>query len=194
MWMPGAVSMKRIVIATAGAITLGAVSGAPVVHAGGAERALWEALEPVVAPAVVIQPTPEYRQLIKSYGPSGSPAVGNGNGNGGLEFGESELNSLGCIVGGATGMGAALAIGGLNISNLIAGGIVPAATPAALYASLFGVVFATFCAVGQAVTPVAVYAYRRYFEETDPPPPMVRLAPERPLAPGALRRTIAATH
>jgi hypothetical protein len=183
--------MQRVLIAAIGAITLGAVvNGAPA----RADVPLWEALEPAISPAVLIQPAPKYLDLIKSYGPSGSPSGnGNGNGNGGIEFGESEINSLGCLVGGSVGMGAALAIGGINISNLIAGGIVPAANPAALYASLFGVVFATFCAVGQAMTPVAVYTYRRYVEEPVSEPLMLRGPAERAVTPGGLRQTIAET-
>lgn len=155
-----------------------------------ADRLILELLEPT--PAVMVQSVPATIALVKSYGPSGAPASGKGgDGNGGLEFGESEINSLGCVVGGSVGMGAALAIGGINISNLIAGGLVPAASPAALYASLFGVVFATFCAVGQAVTPVAIYAYRRYFDEPGLPPPLVRPSPDSVPEASKLRRTIA---
>jgi hypothetical protein len=187
--------MQRIVIAAIGAITLAAVNGAPA----GADQPLWEALEPAVTPAALplamIEPAPRHFHLVKPYAAGTAPFDARlEDDNGTVAFGESEINSLGCIVGGATGLGAALAIGGINVSNLIAGGLVPAANPAALYASLFGVVFATFCAVGQAVTPFAVYTYRRYMDEARlPPAPMVRRSPEPPAAPSALRRTIAET-
>ncbi|GEM_PF-1585203 len=74
--------------------------------------------------------------------------------------------SYGCIIGGVTGTGLSVGAGGLNVINLIAGGIVPAATPVAAYLALGGVVFASFCAVGQALTP-AVMATYGYFA---PPP------------------------
>lgn len=143
-----------------------------------AERPLWEHLEPAATPAVVIEPAPQHLNLVKSYGPSGSPpASGNGSSNG-VEFGDSEMASLGCLVGGTVGMAGALAIGAANIGNLIAGGLVPAASPAALYASLVGVVFATFCAVGQAMTPLAIYGYKRFNEPAEEPGPTL-VAPQR---------------
>jgi hypothetical protein len=70
--------------------------------------------------------------------------------------------SLGCIVGGVTGTGLSVGAGGLNVINLIAGGIVPASNPIAAYLALGGVVFASFCAVGQALTPTVMATYR-YF-------------------------------
>ena len=81
---------------------------------------------------------------------------------GAAELGDAEINSFGCLIGGSLGMGASMYIGGLGIVNLIAGGLVPVQNPAALYLSLFGVAFATFCAVGQALTPLTVYTYKRY--------------------------------
>jgi hypothetical protein len=133
-----------------------------------ASRPLWEYTQ--AGPVLTIAPGPREAVLnIKSYGPSGAPS-GNGNGQSASEapeFGDSEKSSLGCIVGGTLGTAGALFVGGENIINLIAGGLVVPTSPAALYASLFGVVFASFCAVGQAMTPVVVYAYRRYFEESE---------------------------
>ena len=69
--------------------------------------------------------------------------------------------SLGCIVGGTTGTALSLSAGGMNVVNLIAGGLVPASSPVAMWVALGGVVFASFCSVGQAVTPtvLATYAY-----------------------------------
>ena len=127
------------------------------------EKPLWEMTEPMaVTPAV------ERLYPVKSYGPSGSPSSnGNGSSTEALEFGDSEQGSLGCIVGGTLGTVGAFLIGGENIINLIAGGLVPVSSPAALYAAMGGVVFASFCAVGQAMTPMAVYLYRRYVSEPE---------------------------
>ncbi len=127
------------------------------------EKPLWEMTEPMAA-------TPAVERLypVKSYGPSGSPSSnGNGSSSGELEFGDSEQGSLGCILGGTLGTAGALLIGGENIINLIAGGLVPVSSPAALYAAMGGVVFASFCAVGQAMTPMALYLYRRYVSEPE---------------------------
>ena len=156
--------------------------------------ALWEytSTTPVAAPAPQPYSTSALLRPAKSYGPSGSPAS---NGNGAsdtLEFGESEKGSLGCLIGGVAGTAGALLIGGENIINLIAGGMVIPASPAALYASMFGVVFASFCAVGQAMTPAIVYAYRRYFEDGEfalpqsaPPEP-----PRNPPLMGRFQKTV----
>ena len=161
-------------VATAASVTL---SPLPV----RADLLISEILRPTEA--VVIEPAPKYLELVKSYGPSGPPASGNGSSNG-VEFGESEMTSLGCLVGGSVGMGAAVAIGAANISNLIAGGLVPAASPAALYASLFGVVFATFCAVGQAMTPLVIYGYKRFTEPSEDVGPTLVAPPRAPVVSG----------
>lgn len=131
--------------------------------------ALWEhtGTTPVAASASPSYSTSPLLRPAKSYGPTGAaPSNGNSSSDS-LEFGESEKASLGCLIGGLGGTAGALLIGGENIINLIAGGLVVPASPAALYASLFGVVFASFCAVGQAMTPAVVYAYRRYFEDSE---------------------------
>jgi hypothetical protein len=131
-----------------------------------AEKALWEMTDVTATPAV------ERLYPVKSYGPTGSPSNGNGSSSASeLEFGDSEQGSLGCIVGGTLGTAGAALIGAENIINLIAGGIVPAANPVALYAAMGGVVFASFCAVGQAMTPMAMYLYRRYVAEPELPAP-----------------------
>jgi len=155
-------------------------------------RPLWEYAEPIPV-LTTVQPSSDPFLPIKSYGPSGSPSS---NGNGGssdtLEFGDSERGSMGCLAGGVLGTAGALYIGGENIINLIAGGLVVPTSPAALYASLFGVVFASFCAVGQAMTPAVVYAYRRYFEEREEtiahnaPPARNR----EPLLPGLYQKSV----
>ena len=145
-------------------------------------RPLWEYTETSLLQAPV-QPVIQ----VKSYGPTGSPSTASGNGSSeSVEFGESERGSLGCLVGGVAGTAGALLVGGENIINLIAGGLVVPSSPAALYASLFGVVFASFCAVGQAMTPAVVYAYRRYFEDGESALPMS--APPAPREPAILGR------
>lgn len=127
------------------------------------EKPLWEMTEPMTATLAVERLYP-----VKSYGPSGSPSSnGNNSSSGEPEFGDSEQGSLGCILGGTLGTAGALLIGGENIINLIAGGLVPVSSPAALYAAMGGVVFASFCAVGQAMTPMALYLYRRYVSEPE---------------------------
>ncbi|MEQ8396468.1 hypothetical protein [Thalassobaculum sp.] len=100
----------------------------------------------------------------KSYGPDFSlPKRRPDSTDPGAEYAVTEYDlSLGCIVGGVTGTGLSISAGGLNVINLIAGGLVQAASPAAAYLALGGVVFASFCAVGQAVTPAAIATYQ-YF-------------------------------
>ncbi|MGE4221164.1 MAG: hypothetical protein AB7G39_17095, partial [Alphaproteobacteria bacterium] len=89
--------------------------------------------------------------------------------------------AVGCIVGGTVGTTASLYIGAANIINLIAGGGAPPASPAALYAAVAGVVFATFCAVGQSVTPLVVKTYHDYYAPPENRPTVVPpLGPQQP--------------
>jgi len=76
-------------------------------------------------------------------------------------FSDEELHSIGCLVGGTIGTGAAVAAGGVDVVNIIAGGVVPVSNPLALGIAMAGVVFASFCAVGQALTPAAIMLYDR---------------------------------
>ncbi len=78
--------------------------------------------------------------------------------------------SLGCAIAGAGGTAAALAAGGENLVNIIAGGVVAPQNRAVLYIGLAGVVFASFCAIGQALTPLYLYAV------TTPEPPPAQAA------------------
>lgn len=106
--------------------------------------------------------------LAKSYGPgSQTPQPEAPSEAGGWSDGAKQ--SMGCLMGGTVGTTAALIAGGENLVNIIAGGIVPAGNPVALYVGLFGVVFASFCAVGQALAPL----YVDYFAE----PPLSAQAP-----------------
>jgi hypothetical protein len=72
--------------------------------------------------------------------------------------------SIGCVIAGTAGVAGAVAAGGENLINLIAGGLVAPQNRAVLYIGLAGVVFASFCAMGQALTPVYLYY-------TEPPAP-----------------------
>ncbi|MGE4220857.1 MAG: hypothetical protein AB7G39_15525, partial [Alphaproteobacteria bacterium] len=82
----------------------------------------------------------------KMYGPIQAPVYGSNTQSEG--WSEAEQGAVGCIVGGTVGTTASLYIGAANIINLIAGGGAPPASPAARYAAVAGVVYATFCAGG----------------------------------------------
>jgi hypothetical protein len=82
---------------------------------------------------------------------------------------DAEMQSVGCLVTGLAGTGVAMAAGGVDVINLIAGGLVPVSSNLALGTALVGVVFASFCAVGQALTPAALMIYNQYVvPEADP--------------------------
>ncbi len=100
----------------------------------------------------------------KSYGPSFPTLEPDASQSEG--WSDTAKQSMGCLLGGTSGIAAALIAGGENLVNVIAGGIVAPANPIALYVGLFGVVFASFCAVGQALTPL----YIEYFEAPSPVP------------------------
>jgi len=71
--------------------------------------------------------------------------------------------AIGCVVAGTFATVIALGAGGENTINLVAGGLVPSVNRAALYVGLVGVVFGSFCAIGQALTPIVTH-------EVVPPP------------------------
>lgn len=73
---------------------------------------------------------------------------------------EDVKTAWGCVIGGTVGTGVTLAAGAENLINVIAGGLVAPASPAVLAIGLAGVVFGTFCTLGQAITPIYVH----YFE------------------------------
>ena len=87
--------------------------------------------------------------LTRPYGPGadGAPSAGD----------DSVKQSMGCLIGGTTATAAALLAGGRNVMNVIAGGGLVPANPAVLYIGLVGVVFASFCAIGQALTPLYLH-------------------------------------
>jgi len=87
------------------------------------------------------------------------------------------LQSAHCAMFGTGASVVALHAGAENLVNLIAGGLVPPANRAALYIGIVGVVFASFCQIGQAFTPLYLYL-------VDPPPPP---DPGRPVRAASLR-------
>lgn len=115
----------------------------------------------------------------KSYGPS-FPTLDADATQDPEKWSDTVRQSMGCLVTGSAGTTAALFAGGENLVNVIAGGVVSAANPVVLYVGLFGVVFASFCAVGQALTPL----YIQYVEGPQPivPPP----SPNMPASPSML--------
>jgi hypothetical protein len=62
--------------------------------------------------------------------------------------------AIGCVMGGTAGTALAFAAGSQNTVNIVAGGLVPSVNRAALYVGLVGVVFGSFCAIGQSLTPI----------------------------------------
>lgn len=68
--------------------------------------------------------------------------------------------SIGCVVAGGLGTTVAMAAGAENLIGILAGGAVAPLNQVALYTAIVGVVFSTFCAVGQAVTPLYLHATR----------------------------------
>ncbi|WP_431855577.1 hypothetical protein [Azospirillum sp.] len=66
----------------------------------------------------------------------------------------------GCVLAGTAGTVAALGANSVNLLNVVAGGLVNPANPAVLYLGLAGVVFTSFCTLGQQLTPLYVYYFR----------------------------------
>jgi len=62
-----------------------------------------------------------------------------------------------CLIGGSTALGASLMLGGQNLTNLIAGGVVAPQNPTVLYIALVGVVFAAFCSISESLLPIYTY-------------------------------------
>ncbi|HYD68720.1 hypothetical protein [Azospirillum sp.] len=86
----------------------------------------------------------------------------------------------GCLIGGTVGTGIAMAANAENLINVIAGGIVAPASPAVLAIGLAGVVFGTFCTLGQAVTPLYVHYFVN--QDENKPPKEVAMSNVRPPA------------
>jgi len=83
----------------------------------------------------------------------------------------------GCVLMGSAGTVAALGANSVNLLNVVAGGIVTPANPAVLYLGLTGVVFTTFCTLGQQLTPLYTY----YFgTEPEPETAVAKAQPAHP--------------
>jgi len=80
--------------------------------------------------------------------------------------------AYGCLIGGTTSMVVAFAAGAENLVNTIAGGAVPMQNTGVLLLGVTGIVFASFCALGEAVTPIYVYY-------TEPAPAVHAATPAR---------------
>ena len=65
--------------------------------------------------------------------------------------------SFGCLASGTAGTIAAIGFGPENLVNLVSGGIVTPANSAVLAIGVVGVVFASFCSVGESLTPSVLY-------------------------------------
>lgn len=69
--------------------------------------------------------------------------------------------ALGCVIAGVAGTSVAMAAGSENVVNIVAGGLVAPVNRIALYTAVVGVVFGTFCAVGQAMTPIYLHLMKK---------------------------------
>lgn len=69
--------------------------------------------------------------------------------------------AIGCLIAGTAGTTVALAAGSENVVNIVAGGLVVPVNRVALYTAVVGVVFGTFCAVGQAMTPLYLHVAKK---------------------------------
>ena len=100
----------------------------------------------VVQPAIIQRPDPNATVGEREdVGEPLSPAV---------------AHALGCLLVGTVGTSIAAFAGTKNVVNIIAGGHVVPASQLALYTAVVGVVFGTFCAVGQALTPLYLHVMR----------------------------------
>jgi hypothetical protein len=72
-----------------------------------------------------------------------------------------------CLIGGSVALATSLAVGGENLTNLIAGGVVVPQNQTVLYIALVGVVFAAFCSISESLLPIYTY----HFEGTPQRPP-----------------------
>lgn len=62
-----------------------------------------------------------------------------------------------CVAGGSAGTAAALAAGAENLINVVAGGVVAPSNRSVMVLGLAGVVFTTFCTLGQQLLPLVDY-------------------------------------
>ncbi|MGE0719458.1 MAG: hypothetical protein AB7P02_28710 [Alphaproteobacteria bacterium] len=96
---------------------------------------------------------------VKSYGPGFPSLEGGPVATHAGAMSPEVKKSVGCLVTGVAATALSLSAGSENLVNLIAGGIVQPANATVLYIGVFGVVFASFCAIGQAVTPLYLHFF-----------------------------------
>lgn len=72
-----------------------------------------------------------------------------------------------CLLGGSVALAASFAVGGENLTNLIAGGVVVPQNQTVLYLALVGVVFAAFCSISESLLPI--YTHHVEGAPTSPP-------------------------
>ena len=93
---------------------------------------------------------------VRSYGPMPDPVeqllAPDGNS---MSLGVKQ--AIACLGVGTAATAGAIAADAVNLTNLIAGGLVPVANLGVLYLGLIGVVFASYCAIGSALAPIYLY-------------------------------------
>lgn len=70
------------------------------------------------------------------------------------------IGAWSCVALGSAGTAFAMVANSENLLNLVAGGVVTPANPTVLYLGLAGVVFTTFCTLGQQLSPLYTYYFR----------------------------------
>ena len=92
---------------------------------------------------------------------------------------EDVTKAIGCAAVGSVATVAAVAVGGENLVNVIAGGIVAPANPGVLYLGLIGVIFAAFCGIAESLMPIYLHATK--------PAPEPQVTPSKLPADGSKR-------
>jgi len=92
--------------------------------------------------------------------PNADASRGGDEGGPGEPTNPAVAHALGCLIAGSVGTGIAAMAGTRNVVHIIAGGHVMPASQLALYTAVVGVIFGTFCAVGQALTPLYLHVAR----------------------------------
>jgi hypothetical protein len=101
-----------------------------------------------------------YIERTSSPRPNANSSPDGDEGMAGEPVNPAVAHALGCLIAGSVGTGVAALAGTGNVVQIIAGGHVAPASQLALYTAVVGVIFGTFCAVGQALTPLYLYVAR----------------------------------
>jgi hypothetical protein len=166
-----ALARNGVALALAGTVLAGLLSS-PAVAADGNATDPWLYLS-VARPGGMVQADdPGEASVVPvmlrlpSSGPAHEPTD--------AEMAFQTAQSVACVVTGGVATAAALGLGWQNVTNLISGGgAVPAAGPGVVALGLFGVVFTSFCAIGQALTPL----YLDFMAPLEPAPAVPPPAP-----------------